>query len=75
LDPDRQNVIGKGVDLAVFKYAAGLGRAKPWFVVFTRTAAEVAVVEFGTSSAFLKEYSALFQDDPDMNERAKIGNE
>jgi glycolate oxidase len=42
-----QNVLWKDVDLAVYEYDAGLGRGKPRFVVFTRTADEVAnIVKF-----------------------------
>jgi len=43
----RQNVLWKEVDLAVYEYDAGLGKGKPGFVVFTRTADEVAnIVKF-----------------------------
>jgi glycolate oxidase subunit GlcD len=43
----RQNVLWKEVDLAVYEYDAGLGKGKPGFVAFTRTAEEVAsVVKF-----------------------------
>jgi glycolate oxidase len=42
-----ENVLWKGVDLAVYEYDAGLGKGQPGFVVFTRTAEEVAkVVKF-----------------------------
>jgi glycolate oxidase subunit GlcD len=42
-----QNVLWKDVDLAVYEYDAGLDRGQPRFVVFTRTADEVAnVVKF-----------------------------
>jgi len=41
------NVLWKDVDLAVFEYDAGLDKQKPSFVVFTRTAEDVAqVVKF-----------------------------
>jgi glycolate oxidase subunit GlcD len=41
------NVLWKDVDLAVFEYDAGLDKEVPGFVVFTRTAEEVAqVVKF-----------------------------
>ena len=41
------NVLWKDVDLAVFEYDAGLNKEIPGFVVFTRTAEEVAqVVKF-----------------------------
>jgi glycolate oxidase len=44
---ESQNVLWKDVDLAVYEYDAGLGRGQPRFVVFTRTAEEVAnVVKF-----------------------------
>jgi hypothetical protein len=33
-----KNVLWKEVDLAVYEYDAGLGRGRPGFVVFTRTA-------------------------------------
>ena len=37
-----KNVLWKEVDLAVYEYDAGLGRGRPGFVAFTRTADEVA---------------------------------
>jgi len=36
------NVLWKEVDLAVYEYDAGLGRGKPGWVIFAKTAAEVA---------------------------------
>ena len=36
------NVLWKEVDLAVYEYDAGLGRGKPGWVIFARTAGEVA---------------------------------
>jgi glycolate oxidase len=43
----KKDVLWKDVDLAVYEYDAGLGRAKPGMVVFAQTAEEVAeVVKF-----------------------------
>lgn len=44
---DPSNVLWKEVDLAVYEYDAGLGRGKPGWVIFAKTAGEVAqLVQF-----------------------------